>query len=331
MSLRRLYNLREMSVNVPDTDVPALKKVVQQAVLNGELPGEAAAWFPKGKSSSGKAAEPTTSSEPKAKGKGGKAKAKAEPEAPKSVPLSPDARSQLDKGQSAWDKLANAGDARQKAEPTKGKAKAEPEFDPTNHDVGGDYGAQFPQFDQPKSANVRLNKQGQPMKDVEPGQPDFSDMGKKPGALSRLFGKSKKDDSDSVVAQPKKGSLSRIFGKKQQQFSDNPYEMDPQTSQGPDWSGYGDPHAVPPAPKKEPHKSDDGEPEEPTGGGDDAMADLGSFLDKNPAGAAGKKAMGGLKRDLAASPKDSSKGGDSAMTDLKWDLDRTNRERMKKK
>lgn len=259
MSLRRLYNLREMSVNVPDTDVPALKKVIRKAVLDGELPGEAVtAWFPRDKGKE-KGGEAVPSSEPKAKGKAGKAKAKAEPEAPKSIPLSPDAKAQLDKGQSAWDKLGNAGDARPKAEPWK---PVQTGFDATHHDVGGDYGKEFPQFPEPKSANVKLNKKGQPER--EPEGPDMFAGHKKPGVLSRVFGKKAKGP----------------------QFTDNPYELEPQqkapAGKSPDLSKF----------------FGDEEPGEPESSGQQAIAGLKDMPPKEAEPSGGDSAMADLKWDL---------------------------------
>jgi hypothetical protein len=169
-----------------------------------------------------------------------------------------------------------------------------PEFDPTG--MHPDY--DMPDLGEPKSANVKLNKHGQPLKgaDDEHPEPDMF-AHKKVGALSRVFGKKKADAGP--VAQPERGALSRIFRKGQPQFQDNPYEFNP----GNDWTkGTGEPFAGEPAQKgsKRPAPI-------PSGGGEDAMADLGSFLGQNP----------------KSKPAPKSSPGDDAMNDLHWDLKRS--------
>lgn len=261
-TLKELYGLREMSVEVPDEDLPALRKVIKQATQLGILPADANAWVPKKSKYVAKSAddeEPApTAAEPTPKKGKGKGK-KAEPTAPvrQPIPTDPAVKVDLDKSQSAWDSLnqkisePSPFQSKVKSEPMKG-----PEFDPTG--IHPDY--DMPTLGAPQSANVKLNKHGQPTKDPEAGSPDFSAMPKKSGGLSRLF------------------------GKKGQEFTDNPYEMEPK--------------AAPQKPGK-PDLGQFGDPEEtqPGSAGDDAMSDLHSFLGKNPAPpkrSAGNDAMGDL-------------------------------------
>lgn len=266
-SLKEIYGLREMSVEVPDENVAALRKVIKQATQLGLLPGEAEAWIPKkskyvAKSADDAEAEPAPqAAEPAAKkAKQGKGKKGKEPEAParQPIPTDPAVKADLDKSQSAWDSLnqkvaePSPFKSNVKSEPMKG-----PEFDPTG--IHPDY--DMPQFDAPKSANVKLNKQGQPMKDVDAGSPDFSAMPKK------------------------KSKLANFFKKKGPEFTDNPYEVEPSKpavkGAAPDVSKFlGEP-----------------EEQEPGSAGQDAMDDLHGFLGKNPAQpkrSAGNDAMGDL-------------------------------------
>lgn len=67
-TLKEVFGLREMSVNVPDENVKALKDVVKQAVLDGTLPGDAMKWLKGDKAKSkddAKAATPEKPAEPK--------------------------------------------------------------------------------------------------------------------------------------------------------------------------------------------------------------------------------------------------------------------------
>lgn len=295
-SLKEIYGLREMAMEVPDKDVAALGSVVKQAILNGELPPEALNWLYKGGAKAAKV-------EPKAKGKKAAepqqpatptpapapaAKAKATPP-PIPAPRQPvPAKSSKTPGgwaswkaqtdPSAWDALAG------KAEP---KAKAAPA--PSKDD-------DFPDLPAPRSANVKLNKHGQPQKGADDENPN-PDMfaHKKVGRLSRIFGQKPQDAG--MAMQPKRGALSRVFGKKQPQFQDNPYEFNPQT----DWQGTGDPFATT-EPKKyaKPASIPDDE------SGEDAMATLGATLAQNP-----------------AKPKAKEPTGADAMSDLDWDLKRS--------
>lgn len=262
-TLKELYGLREMSVEVPDEDLPALRKVIKQATQLGILPADANAWVPK---KSKYVAQPTddepapTAAEPTKKQAKGKGKKVKEPEAParQPIPTDPAVKADLDKSQSAWDSLnqkvsePSPFKSNVKSEPMKG-----PEFDPTG--IHPDY--DMPQFDAPKSANVKLNKQGQPMKEPEAGSPDFSAMPKK------------------------KSRLANFFKKKGPEFTDNPYEVEPSKpaakGAAPDVSKFlGEP-----------------EEQEPGSAGQDAMDDLHGFLGKNPAQpkrSAGNDAMGDL-------------------------------------
>lgn len=333
-SLSRLYGIREMSVEIPDKDVPSLDSVVKDAILAGKLPAEALHWLYGGKGKGGRGSaqqQQAQVGQPAAKGKKGKAKAepkaqKAEPAqaasqpqpkppAPKPVPppTPPPAPAQAaqpvaqkpvpkrpspeDVAQGAWSRMGGNGRV-----PTPSTGQ-EPDA----------------QFDAPTPANVKLNKQGQPVKPTQAGEPDFSDTGKKPGALARLFkGKGKKDEPEPMAMQPKKGALSRIFKKKGQQFKDNPnpYEFQPaQSAGGTDWNSAGDPFSQAPAKRPTPLSGDG------TQSGEETMADLGNFLGKNQT--PGQSAVTGLKRDLAASPRSNQSPGQAAMNDLDWDLKRS--------
>lgn len=300
-SLKELYGLREMAIEVPDENVGDLRKVVKQAVQLGILPSEADSWIPRKSKYVAKPEKPADD-EPEAKPatpspkKGKKAKApEASPER-QPIPTDPAVKADLDKSASAWDKLGQ-----QSPEPSPFKSNdrwappKDTEFDPKGMAPG--YGDDMPNLPEPKSANVKLNKHGQPLKAADDDHPD-PDMfaHKKVGALSRVFGK--KPPDQGTAAQPKRGALSRVFGKKQPQFQDNPYEFTP----GNDWSTAGDPFAEPAG--KKPAKK--GPPLLPKSGGDDAMDDLGSFLGQNP----------GSKQ---APPRT----GDDAMNDLNWDLKRS--------
>ena len=45
-TLKEVFGLREMAINVPDKDVPALAKAISAAIKQGSLPPDAAAWVP---------------------------------------------------------------------------------------------------------------------------------------------------------------------------------------------------------------------------------------------------------------------------------------------
>ena len=272
-TLKELYGLREMAITVPDEDVASLRKVIQKAILNGDLPGEAMAWIPR--KAKGTPAKGTPEVEPKAepssppekKAKRSRAKEK-EPEAPprQPIPVDPAVKADLDRSQSAWDQLGKK--VGEPGVPMKSKVRSEPmkgpEFDPTG--IHPDFGDDMPDLPTPKSANVDLKKGG------DPDAPDWAAGAKKPGMLSRLFGRGKKGP---------------------QRFDANPFEFEPQAPatgpkpQWPDLSRFigGD---------------DDGGPEPSPG--KDALDDLEDFLKKNPSRrGTGDDAMKDLEWDLKRS------------------------------
>ena len=315
-SLKRLYGLREMSVTVPDKDVPALRAVIGAAASTGHLPPEATGWVPaQGTPAAG---VPQASGEPK-KGKGKKAKQEpAAPASPQPVPVSPDTRAALDKSTSAWDSLAQQAP---QVRPAAAKPTAAPVFDPT----GAHPEYELPTFgDVPRSANVRLNKQGQPVADT--GEPDMFAGAKKPGALSKIFGKKGSQAPEPAAMQPKRGALSRVFGKKQPKFQDNPYAVDQQpdwaAADGTDWGGSeGDPFVA--APRTATRKPEPLDPDAPPDAqpGEKTMGDLDTFLRQSPP--SGKKAVAAMKRDVGANgPRPPTTVGQDAMSDLNWDLKR---------
>jgi hypothetical protein len=337
-SLKEIFGLREMPINVPDKDVPALRTAIDVGVKTGTLPADAAAWLPqtaKGTPATGvdtgasRVGKPIPANQdPKRSGKG---------TPPPPVPTAQQARSpgsgkalggwaawkeknpgggvpptsaapptSTTKSASAWDKLATSPAV---APPPKSKGMFDPES-------GAD--ADFPQFgDAPKSANVKLNKFGHPVADT--GEPDMFAGSKKQGALSKVFGKKGDKAPEPMAMQPKKGALSRVFGKKQQKFADDPYAIDQQPRVGPDWQSGADPFQAEPQKFKKPAPlTGDGEES-----GEDTMADLDTFLRKNPTG--GTKAMGDLKKDIEKNPKPAGgpSAGQDAMRDLNWDLKRS--------
>jgi hypothetical protein len=272
-SLKEIYGLREMSVEVPDENVAALRKVVKKAAQLGMLPPEADSWIPKKSKYVSKPApadepeaQPATPEKGKKAVKGKKAK---EPEAPVREPIAvdPAVKADLDKSQSAWDRLGQKID--DPGVPLKSKVKSEPmkgpEFDPTG--IHPDY--DMPNLGAPKSANVKLNKKGQPERDPDDAGPDMFAGAKKPGMLSRLFGR-----------------------KKAPTFDANPYEFEPEqpkTSKPvrPDLSKFID--------------WEDGPDSSP---GKDALDDLGDFLRGNPrqdGRPTGDDAMRDLEWDLKRS------------------------------
>lgn len=309
--LTELYRLREVAINVPDGNVAALKGVINAAVLDGDLPGDALTWVK---------APGASSEKPEAagKGKGKKAKEK-EPEAPPEPPkpLPPAKVSKTQGGWAAWkaqhpgeeppiDPNTSADGSIGKAPPPGtgvdvidvGKAKpAKKKFDASKEDP--EYGSDMPSWAAPQSANVKLNKHGQPLKaaDDENPNPDMF-AHKKVGRLARVFGQ--KTPDTGMVAQPKKG-LKNLFKAKGPQFRDdeNPYAFNPQS----DWQVTGDPFAPEPGPKQ--FKKPAPIPDDETG--DDAMTSLKATLAQNHV----KKKQEPLG------------GGDAAMKDLEWDLKRS--------
>jgi hypothetical protein len=195
-TLKELYGLREMAIDVPDTNVAALRTVVKKAILSGELPGEALAWLMASKGAAAAAAEPKAKKAAKGKGK------EAEPAAPASVPVQPAAKAAMDKSQSAWDSLAaqahtrNPGPAQVVPKPKPGMfdpTSQDIQFDPRSKGLGGATG--LDDLDAPQAANV----------DVKGG--------KKQGRLSRIFGQKPQAQQTGNAINPKQGALSRLFGK----------------------------------------------------------------------------------------------------------------------
>lgn len=159
-ALKRLYGLREMAINVPDRDVPALRRVVNAAIQTGHLPPEATGWVPR-------AAKGTPSPDA--------AKAKGKDAEKPTAPVSADTKAALDKSQSAWDGLANAGDA------TKAKSSdphaGVPEMDPRNlraepppipkAAMKRAKRPLAPDLPRPKSARVKLGKGSTKPRDID--------------------------------------------------------------------------------------------------------------------------------------------------------------------
>jgi hypothetical protein len=103
-SLKEIFGLREMAINVPDKDAPALQKIIDAAVQGGQLPAEAAHWMATSKAAQA-SSEPQASGEPKApRAKG----TKQNPVQAAPPQMSPGAKADLDKSTSAWAKLGGA-------------------------------------------------------------------------------------------------------------------------------------------------------------------------------------------------------------------------------
>ncbi len=209
-TLKEIFGLREMAINVPDADAPALRKIVDLAVQHGQLPPDAKAWFPRdgvaGTPATGTSV-PAASTDPKAakaKGKKTDPKGPVTPRAP--IPVSADARAAIDKSGSAWDKLGGAGftpppsqPPAPPAPPAKAAAPAKPGmFDPGEPEFDSrSQGGNIPGWDDmpaPQSAAV-------------PGA-------KKPGMLARAFGQKPKAEPQGNAMEPKQSKLKKIFSKK---------------------------------------------------------------------------------------------------------------------
>ncbi len=52
-SLKEIFGLREMAMNVPDKDVPALRKHIDMGIKQGLLPQDASAWLPSDRAAKG--------------------------------------------------------------------------------------------------------------------------------------------------------------------------------------------------------------------------------------------------------------------------------------
>lgn len=291
-SLKRLYGLREASVNVPDKDLPGLRAVIGAAVSTGHLPPEASGWVPpQGTPSAG---VPQTSAEPKKKGRPKKADAEpAKPAAP--PPMSADTRAALDKSSSAWDSLAQqVPGAAPKAAPTPAAPAAAPKkpgmFDPTDQEIGFDPRSQgnnavtgIDDMPAPKSANVDLKGS------------------KKPGGLGRIFGlkpKAPPAQQQGAAMEPKQGMLSKVFKKGGPKVKGNAADDDA--------TSYGTPAA--------PQKADPNAARR----GQDWVNDMDA---PGWAPGDGDAAMGDLKNTLAQNPAEPA-GGQAAMNNLTWDLKR---------
>lgn len=266
-TLKEIYGLHEMAINVPDGDVAALRKVIRQAILSGDLPGEAMAWIPrKAKGTSDKEvpkAEPSTPPKKGTKKAGVKGPGTKEPEASVREPiaLDPGLKADLDRSQSAWDRLGQR--IADPGVPLKSKVRSEPmkgpEFEPMG--IHPDY--DMPNLGTPRSANVRLNRKGQPERDRAEVGPDMFASVKRPGMLSRLF------------------------KKKVPSFDVNPYEFEPEQ-----------PPKVPKPIYPDLSKFFDGEDGSDQSPGKDAIDDLRDFLGGSLVPRRGRSGGDDAMRDL---------------------------------
>jgi hypothetical protein len=143
-----MFGLREMSIEVPDDQIPHLRRAVSRAVQAKELPDGALSWFfPEKGSGETKTDEPEKKSAPvapKAKGKPAVNPARPTPKGghpDRSVGIQPS----MDASIRAWDSAA-APKAQQKPASKGTPSPTEPEDD-------------FPNFAPPPSANVDVGDQ----------------------------------------------------------------------------------------------------------------------------------------------------------------------------
>lgn len=140
-TLKEIFGLREVSVNVPDADAPALRRLIDIAIEHGQLPPEARAWMSRDKGGAAASASPLSAPEP-----------------------SPKAKTNADQSQSAWDALAGtktAPSAKPKSTAkTKASIPAQKPVDPTAS------------WAAPKSANVQLGPE--PEDDSAPYKSPFA-------------------------------------------------------------------------------------------------------------------------------------------------------------
>lgn len=147
-TLKEVFGLREMSVNVPDKDAPALQKIIDIAIQHGQLPPDAAHWMAVSKAQT--SSTPQTSGEPKT------------PRGAKGTPSpTPSGKPSADP-QSAWDALAGSkpAPAAKAKSATKAKPVAQKPVDPQAS------------WAAPKSANVQLGPE--PEGDAAPYKSPFA-------------------------------------------------------------------------------------------------------------------------------------------------------------
>lgn len=306
MSLRRLYGLDEMAINVPDENIEKVRTLIKAAAKQGVLPKEAGSWPGVGDIAGQVAGTPAdgvpqTSSEPAKGAKKGKRKAQAAEPAPalvaptppprEPIPLDPAAKADIDKSSSAWDQLAQASGAK--------RAPAANAWKPVDNTVGANDYDLDNQFSYPSFPNSAA-AQGQQLPVNTP----------KPGALSRIFGqKPPEDDAHAVAMQPKQSMLSKMFSKKPKIAGDTEFDVNqPQAPAKPD-------------PKAQ---ADIDKKRDAVVNGDDDPAP-----EWSPEVGGGEDAIDSIRGDLGASGDDKKKGqkkhspGADAVSDLNWDVKRS--------